>query len=230
MTVPDAYTLSVGDLKPAPTGKVIAHRDADIMSEFYDRCDMRLPDGVEYSFKTLDPDAEYVIHTGEKDVGMKGRTTVISDFFPSDTQPEFGSDIDIFKMCKVYSDLMTCDLEGELYGFHTAAKYLVKGSALYKYAYKWATGMDITYGWTHKINGVYDTSITDYIKYSDTCFSCRVYFRKEMYVYFSSGITRNDVFDNTVYFVYVDDSDNGVDDPHWAIGAMHGLEAENESN
>ena len=230
VTIPDCYTLSVGSYEPKPTGKVTRHKDADAMEEFYGRAGMRLADAVEYSFMSLDPDAEYVIHTGSEDVAMRGRSTVVADLFPSDSLPALSADIDIYKMCKVYSDFMTCDLDGELYGFNTMAKYLVKDSTLYKYAYKWATGMDITYGWTHKILGVEDTSITDYVKYSDTCFSCHVYFRKEMYVYFSSGIYRDDVFDNTVYFVYVDDSSDNKDNPHWAIAAMRGWGAENESN
>ena len=124
---------------------------------------------------------------------------------------------------------MTGDLEGRENGFYNAAKYLVKDSSLYKYAYKWATGVDITFHWDHKILGVKDVSVTDYIKYSDTCFSCHVYFKKEMYVYFNSGMYRDDIFDNIVYFIYVDDTDDKKDNPHWAIAAMHGPEAENES-
>lgn len=226
VTIPDVYTLSVGNFEPKPTGKTSRHKDADSMAEYYDVCGIHLPDAVEYSFRSLDPDAEYVIHTGTKDVTMKGRTTVITDLFSSDTLPSLAADIDVYKMCKVWSDFMTVDLDGTEHGFYNVAKYLVKNSSLYKYAYKWATGIDITYTWDHKILSVEDTSITDYIKYSDTCFSCRVYFRKEMVVYYNPRIYRDDVFDNIVYFIYIDDTNDKVDNPHWVIASLHGREAE----
>lgn len=225
VTIPDSYTLSVGDYEPKPTGKVTPHRDADSMSEYYEVCGIRLPDGVEYHFASLDPDAEYVIHTEKGDVKMKGRSTVVSDLFSSDTLPDLAADIDVYKICMVWSDFMTCDLEGKENGFYNVAKYLVKDSSLYKYAYSWATGVDITFGWDHKILGVEETAITDYIKYSDTCFSCHVHFRKRMFVYFNS-IYRDDVFDNLVYFIYIDDTDDNTDNPHWVIASLHGWEAE----
>ncbi len=225
VTIPDVYTLTVGDYEPKPTGKTEKHKDADAMSEYYELCGARLPDAVEYRFESLDPDAEYEIHTGQELIKVKGRTTVITDLFPSDTLPDVAADIDVYKICMVWSDFMTCDLEGKENGFYNVAKYLVKDSSLYNYARSWATGDDITFGWDHKILGVEDTSITDYIKYSDTCFSCHVYFRKEMFVYFNS-MHREDVFDNTVYFIYIDDTDNNTDDPHWVIASLHGWEAE----
>lgn len=226
VSIPDVYTLSVGSFEPKPTGKTARHNDADAMSEYYDVCGIRLPDTVEYGFKSLDPDAEYVMHTGSEDIKMKGRVTAVTDLISSDSLPALAADIDVYNICKIWSDFMTCDLSGDANGFYNVSKYLVKDSSLYKYAYKWATGIDITYTWTHKVLSVEDKSITDYIKYSDTCFSCHVYFRKEMYVYFGSGIYREDVFDNTVYFVYIDDTDNKVNDPHWAIASLHGSEAE----
>lgn len=228
VTIPDVYTLSIGSYEPKPTGKVTPHKDADSMSEYYEVCGIKLPDAVEYHFASLDPDAEYVIHTEKGDVKMKGRTTVMTDLLSSDTLPELAADIDVYNICLVWSDFMTCDLEGKENGFYNAAKYLVKDSSLYKYAYSWATGIDREFGWDHKILSIEDKSITDYIKYSDTCFSCHVYFRKEMFVYFNS-LYRDDVFDNIVYFIYIDDTDNSVDDPHWVIALLHGWEAENEN-
>ncbi len=226
VTVPETYGLTVGSYEPEPTGKTVPHKDADALAEYNG---FSLPASVEYGFRSLDPDAGYVIHTGNGDVEMKGYTTVITDLFTSDALPSLASDIDVFGICKVWSDLMTGDLEGRENGFYNAAKYLVKDSSLYEYAYKWATGVDITFHWDHKILGVKDVSVTDYIKYSDTCFSCHVYFKKELYLYFNSGMHRDDIFDNIVYFIYVDDTDDKTDNPHWAIAAMHGPEAENES-
>ena len=226
VTIPDVYTLTAGELQPKPTGKTTKHKDADSMSEYYETCGIHLPDAVEYSFVSLDPDAEYVIHTGAEDIKMKGRTTVITDLFPSQTLPQLAADIDVYSICKVWSDFMTVDLEGKENGFYNVAKYLVKDSSLYKYAYNWATGIDITFTWDHKILSVEDTSITDYIKYSDTCFSCHVYFRKEMVVYFNPRIYRDDVFDNIVYFIYIDDTNDNKDNPHWVIASLHGWEAE----
>ena len=227
VTIPDVYTLSVGSLIPKPTGKSTRHRDADAMSEYYEVCGIHLPDAVEYGFVSLNPDAEYVIHTDSEDITMKGRTTVITDLFSSDTLPSLAAEIDVYKICRVWSDFMTVDdLESPNYGFNNVRKYLIKGSSLYNYAYEWATGIDITFTWEHEILGIEDKSITDYIKYSDTCFSCRVYFRKEMMVWSNPRVYREDVFDNIVYFIYIDDSNDNVNNPHWVMASLHGWEAE----
>ena len=165
VTIPDHYTLSVGNFSPKPTGKTEQHKYKDDLADYYEACRMHLPDAVEYSFVSLDPDAEYVIHTGAEDIAMRGRTTVIKDLFSSDTLPSLAADIDVYKICKIWSDFMTVDLSGSKYGFYTVADYLVKDSYLYKYAYKWATGTDITFTWDHKILSVEDNGLHQIQRY-----------------------------------------------------------------
>lgn len=124
---------------------------------------------------------------------------------------------------------MTDDLEGARHGFDTIAAYLIRDSSYYRYAYQWATGVDISFTSVHTITGFTNKRLSNFIAYSDTCFSCDIYFEKNMRLYDSGGQglfagNRTDVFNSTVYFVYCDDTpNNGQDDPHWAIALMHDI-------
>ena len=124
-------------------------------------------------------------------------------------------------MAQTWSLLMTRDLSGTNNGFYTMADYLVNGSYYYKIAYDWATGIDITFTSAHTLGDPIFTNVVvdDYVKYTDNCFSCHIYFDKDMYLT-RTGETAHDTTDSTFIFVYYDDSDDGVDNPHWAIADM----------
>ena len=57
--------------------------------------------------------------------------------------------------------------------------------------------------------------VSEYVKFSDECFSCRIKFNKPMHM--ANGVNKVDVVDSTYYFVYYDDSEDGIDNPHWAL-------------
>ena len=124
-------------------------------------------------------------------------------------------------MAETWSLLMTRDLSGTSNGFYTLAEYLIEGSYYYKMAYDWATGIDITFTSAHTLGNPIFTNIVvdDYVKYTDNCFSCHIYFDKDMYLT-RTGETAYDTTDSTFIFVYYDDSDDSVDNPHWAIADM----------
>lgn len=124
-------------------------------------------------------------------------------------------------MAETWSLLMTRDLSGSSNGFYTVAEYLINGSYYYNMAYEWATGVDITFTSAHTLKdpAFTDIVVDDYVRYSDNCFSCHIFFNKNLTLT-RTGEDRVDTTDSTFIFVYYDDSDDGVDNPHWAIVDM----------
>lgn len=124
---------------------------------------------------------------------------------------------DPLEMAKQWSLFMTKDLNGDKYGFYTMAKYLFKDSEMYKRAWEWATGPDITYTSLHTLAYPPFTKeeVKNYITYSDKCFSCEIFLEKPLYLKF--GGTAIDTIHSVFYFGLMDDTDNGIDDPHWGI-------------
>lgn len=109
---------------------------------------------------------------------------------------------------------MTDDLEGKNHGYATMNKLLIDDSYLQDVAWKWATGVDITFTSVHKLgkDPFVDEEITDFVRYSDKCFSCTVKFKKHMIL--AGNMTVMDTVDSTFYFVDV--AENGKE-PVWLI-------------
>lgn len=59
-------------------------------------------------------------------------------------------------------------------------------------------------------------TISNYVVYSDNCFSCDIHLEKTL-VLTRTGEERKDALNSTFYFVKYDDTDNGVEDPHWFL-------------
>lgn len=124
------------------------------------------------------------------------------------------SQIDVLDAAQQWSLFMTDDLKGKNNGYATINKLLIDDSYLQEVAWKWATGVDITFTSVHKLgkDPFVDEEVTDFVKYSDKCFSCTVRFKKHMIL--SGNMTVMDPMDSTFYFVNV--ADNGKD-PVWLI-------------
>ena len=121
-------------------------------------------------------------------------------------------------MAEQWSLIMSDDLPGAWHGFYQLTPYLINDSYFYNVVWKWVTSVDITFMSGHYLqNPVFvNESVTEYVKYSDTCFSCRIKFDKPMHL--DNGNDYTDKIDSIFYFVYIDDTpDNGMNDPHWAI-------------
>ena len=106
-------------------------------------------------------------------------------------------------------------------GLWEIRKYLLKDSLFYVKAEEYAKGVDITFVSSHTIeNPEYtELEVTDYTEYSDDCFSIHIHFIKNMRLV--KGNRRvTSTMDSTFYFIYVDDSDDGEDNPHWTLGDM----------
>lgn len=115
---------------------------------------------------------------------------------------ELAAEIDVMEIAKTWSYFMTRDLKGTNYGFNTIKKYLIKDSYLYNVAYKWATGIDITLTSAHDTEKNYfeNEKISNFIRYSDTMFSCDISFMKYMYLH-KKKIWVDDPTNSTFYFL-----------------------------
>lgn len=102
--------------------------------------------------------------------------------------------------------------------FEAVAPYLIAGSYYYNMGYEFATGVDITFMSPHTLKdpAITDVAVTDYIRYSDTCFACHVQFNVNMTLTVTGQDAVN-AMDSTFLFIYYDDSDDGVDNPHWGM-------------
>jgi hypothetical protein len=121
----------------------------------------------------------------------------------------YDTSIDPFDFAKKWSLYMTKDLKGSNYGFHIIKTYLVNKSYLYTHAYKWATGIDITFTPIHILKNPAFTNekITNCTIYDDNMFSCDVFLEKNMIV---AGKDKVDVFNNKIYYIKHDNEWNVI--------------------
>ena len=115
--------------------------------------------------------------------------------------------INPLEFAKKWSLLMSDDLIGTYHGFYTISNYMVKDSNVYKRAYTWATGIDITFTSTHNLKNppFTDESVKDCIIYSEDLFSADVYFKKHIRVN-STNIDKTDIFSQRIYFTKINDT------------------------
>ncbi len=124
---------------------------------------------------------------------------------------------DPLEAAKLWNLFMTRDLTGDRYGFYKLAEHLIDDSYLRDVAWKWATGVDITFTSKHTLrNPPFQVAeVSNFAAYGDKAFSCDILLEKELVLYGSTVVP--DKMHSTFYFVYYDDTDNGKEDPHWAI-------------
>ena len=108
---------------------------------------------------------------------------------------------DVLKIAKDWSLYLTDDLSGSLNGYYNISKYLIKESDIAKFAYNWATGVDITFISRHSLmNPIFtNTKVQNFEIYNENAFSCEVYLEKNMRV-LSQKIV--DKMHERMYFVY----------------------------
>ncbi len=125
---------------------------------------------------------------------------------------------DPLEAAKLWNLFMTRDLTGQRYGFYQLAEHLIEDSYLRNVAWKWATGVDITFTSSHSLrNPPFQVAeVTNFVAYGPKAFSCDILLEKELLLHRGATVVP-DKMHSTFYFVYYDDTDNGVDDPHWAI-------------
>ena len=138
--------------------------------------------------------------------------------FPEDLKTE----VDVLSIAETWSRFLTRDLTGARNGLEEARAHFIKDSVFWNMAYDFATGVDITFVSGHKLESFTNEAVTDYIRYNENCFSCVVYFEKNMTLS-RSGAPRTDIFNSHLFFVHYDDSDDGVDNPRWLIADMQAV-------
>ena len=100
-------------------------------------------------------------------------------------------------------------------------KYVVKDGFYDVIARRWLYSADRTYTSTHTLDNppFQAETVDEYVRYSEDCFSCHVYLEKIMHLT-RNGNLRLDVCDMTYFFVNLDDTDDGIDNPHWCVVDM----------
>ncbi len=224
ITIPSNYTLMGEDVIPLSAASLSDIDTYRYVSEYcqdmpksatYNLCIM----ADEFSIKVLD-------NTGaEVDISELGNSFSIEEQTASDTIPEnIVNAPDPLKLAKQWSLFMTDDLGGAKHGFYEMEKYLIADSYLREVAWKWATGVDITFTSPHTLakDPFTTAEAANFISYGDNCFSCDIILEKPMYI--KKANTVIDKIHSTFFFVYCDDTDNGKDDPHWAIADIQKID------
>lgn len=100
-------------------------------------------------------------------------------------------------------------------------KYVVKDGFYDVIARRWLYSADRTYTSTHTLDNppFRAETVDEYVRYSEDCFSCHVYLEKIMHLT-RNGNLRLDVCDMTYFFVNLDDTDDGIENPHWCVVDM----------
>lgn len=216
VTVPSNYTVKGLETVPLELATVEAIPELEYVKEYCpdvpDRATYRLSLlSEEPNFKILDQNGQ------EVEFSLEGRKITLEGPSGQDTLPSFVN-VDPLEVAKLWSLFMTADLSGANYGYSQLSPYLIKGSYLQGVAWKWATGIDITFTSSHTLKDpqFQVEEISNYVVYSDNCFSCDIRLEK-LLVLTRTGEEVNDVINSRFYFVKYDDTDNGVNDPHWVL-------------
>lgn len=218
--IPDGYSATVNGVELGAenrTGTVIEN------PEFVNVLDyVTMPVLVEYEVKGLlkTPEVRVFGADGsEKEAVPDAEGNIVVQGYEKSEMPKERYD-DALMMAKAWENFVTRDLPGENHGLGTIRKYLIKDSYYWKLANAYAKSIDITFISGHVMdNPPYaNTEITDYVSYGENCYSCHIRFDKNMIL--KNGNHSVDTIDSTFYFVKYDDSDDGKDNPHWAIADM----------
>lgn len=151
------------------------------------------------------------------DFQVENQIVTIADQVGKDTL-SLNVGFDPLEIAKMWSNFMTADLAGGTNGYYTISPYLINGSHRQAAAKSWATGVDITFTSAHTLENppFHTAEIGNFVVYSENCFSCDIKLGKTMHLT-RTGATVEDSIYSTFYFVKYDDTDNGINDPHWAI-------------
>lgn len=217
ITVPMNYTIcgveplskEAASMEPIPELKYVKEYCPDV------------PDSATYILRLLSDEPDFKILDGsgsEVDFTVENRKVAIAQDFTGQDTLSLNVDFDPLAVAKLWSLFMTQDLTGSNNGYSQLSPYLIKGSYLQDVAWQWATGIDITFTSSHTLKDppFQVETVSNYVVYSQNCFSCDIRLEKKM-VLTRTGEEVDDVINSTFYFVKYDSTDNGKDDPHWVL-------------
>ena len=147
-----------------------------------------MPKTATYSLGLFDDASKFVI---KDNLGNNVPYSLDSHTVKIDAQPSFTEipeDIysadDILANARTWNLFMTDDLTGNTNGFGQVEKFLLPDSYLMEVAYKWATGIDITFTSIHTLDRppFSEENVSGYVKYNDSCFSADIKLVKTMHL------------------------------------------------
>ena len=196
-----------------------------------------IPHIVKYEVSNLlkKPDVKILDENGNQ-VEYKNEGNTFSkdlNFTTTETEEEamqyITGEIDALAIAKDWSLYLTDDLDGRLHGFYNISKYLNEDSDIKKFAYSWATGVDITFVSSHTLLNPTFTNekISNFEIYNENAFSCEVYLQKNLKLK-SGGKKIEDKMNERMYFAYYDDTDDNKENPQWKLVNMQSVTDNNK--
>ena len=219
--IPDNFSLET------VTGVAYAKEDAERAAHPYQSelqkymSTVRLNDLMTYRLSAFTDEVNVVVtdnNGGKKMYTLEpGRALSLRSQKGEDAVPAaILTEIDPMTFAVDWSKFMTNDET-----FDHVKKYFLKDSTLYKEAYTWAHDYDHKFTSGHNPPTFSDKKTSEFVKYSDDCFSVRVSLTKKM-VLTNGHKTVTDELDMIVYFVKYDVTpDNGKDDPTWIVAVKY---------
>ena len=224
--VPNNYTVYVNDKKLSSEQIESSNQDEGLaeISKY-----TQIPYTVKYKITNLlkKPDIKIVDDTIEGNTATKSLDYVKVES-EQELKEKIKGEVDILKIAKDWSLYLTDDLTGRLHGYYSIKQYLIEDSQIDKFAYKWATGEDITFISNHSLfNPAFeDEKLSDFEIYNENAFSCKVYLKKNMRI--GLGKKVEDIMHEKMYFVYYDDTEDGQDNPTWKLVNMQSVTDNNK--
>ena len=220
-SIPDGYTPVINNRHVDTTYKT--DKVEEIPEFAYVSKYISMPSYVEYKVENVLADSDIkVLNTNGEEVPIEINGNKVKAIYAS-AASELSEERknEALSMVQTYEDFNTDDLGGANHGLATVQSFLIKDSDYWNMAKQWAGGVDITFTSAHKFDDPKYTNVVvdNYAEYSDVCYSLHIAFSKNMILTRTGEKISND-FDSTVFFIYYDDSDDGIDNPHWCIADM----------
>ena len=220
-SIPDGYTPVIDGIAVDPSYQT-GNRE-EIPEFAYVSNYVTMPSYVEYKVDNVLADSEIkVLNKEGQEVAVEiNGSKVKASYASASAALSEERKNEALSMIQTYEDFNTDDLSGPSHGLATVQSFLIKDSDYWNMARQWAGGVDITFTSAHTFdNPKYSNVVVDnYAEYSDVCYSLHIAFSKNMVLTRTGEKISND-FDSTVFFIYYDDSDDGIDNPHWCIADM----------
>jgi len=198
---------------------------------------VEIPYIVKYEVSNLlkEPNVKILDKSGTEVKYSKEGNTISKDldFISVATEEEakthITKELDILKVAKDWSLYLTDDLNGRLHGFYNISKYLIKDSDIEKFAYNWATGVDITFVSNHTLLNPTFTNekVSNFEIYNENAFSCEIYLQKNLKLV-SGGKKIEDKMNERMYFAYYDGTNDGKNNPEWKLVNMQSVADNNK--
>lgn len=204
--IPSNYVICSGDGSasvPVTTAECTDINDYKYVSQYTE-----MPKNATYRLGIIGDNSTFIIKDnlgGNVDYSLDGHTLKIEGQASSSEIPaDVYSVDDVLSHARKWSLFMTADLGGANHGYAQVEEFLLPDSYLEDVAYKWATGVDITFTSVHRLDNppFSEESVSNYIKYNTECFSVDVKLTKVMHL--NSGDDVTDTMNCRFYYIYRD--------------------------